>query len=73
MSDNSIVTFEQLQEMTGFNQKGAIKRHLMTSGVSFFETPRSLYTTVELLNSAGGLVQNINPEVEEAVVFISKV
>ena len=69
MSDNSIIAFEQLQKITGFEQKAAIKRHLTASGVRFFETPRSLYTTVELMNAAGGLVFNPNP-VKERKEFI---
>ena len=71
MSDNSIIAFEQLQKITGFEQKGAIKRHLTASGVRFFETPRSIYTTIELLNSAGGLVQNIDKDEESEIILIS--
>ena len=69
MSDNSIIPFSQLQQVTGLIQKKAIKRHLTENGIRFFETNHSIYTTVELMNAAGGLVFNPNP-VKERKEFI---
>ena len=69
MSDNSIIAFSQLQQVTGLIQKKAIKRHLAENGIRFFETNHSIYTTVELLNAAGGLVFSLDA-VKEKKEFI---
>tara|TARA_B110000261_G_scaffold160658_1_gene200659 strand:+ start:360 stop:578 length:219 start_codon:yes stop_codon:yes gene_type:complete len=69
MSDNSIIAFSQLQQVTGLIQKKAIKRHLTENGIRFFETNSSIYTTVELMNAAGGLVLNLDT-VKERKEFI---
>tara|TARA_R110000787_G_scaffold15803_2_gene48781 strand:- start:503 stop:724 length:222 start_codon:yes stop_codon:yes gene_type:complete len=71
MSDNSLVNFKQLQALTGLSRSSAIKRHLQTNGIRFFgHKGANLYTTVELINSAGGLVYAINEQAESEQIIL---
>tara|TARA_B100000795_G_scaffold125391_1_gene93564 strand:+ start:513 stop:731 length:219 start_codon:yes stop_codon:yes gene_type:complete len=69
--NNSLVNFKQLQELTGLSRSGAIKRHLNLNGIRFFgHKGTNIYTTVELINSAGGLVYSVNEEVQPEQIIL---
>tara|TARA_B100000795_G_scaffold91542_2_gene66799 strand:- start:352 stop:567 length:216 start_codon:yes stop_codon:yes gene_type:complete len=68
---NSLVDFKQLQQITGLSRSSAIRRHLQLNGIRFFGHKGSnIYTTIELINSAGGLVQNVTVETEQELLIL---
>lgn len=67
----SLVDFKQLQHITGLSRSSAIRRHLQLNGIRFFGHKGSnIYTTIELINSAGGLVQNVTVETEQELLIL---
>ena len=67
----SLVDFKQLQHITGLSRSSAIRRHLQLNGIRFFgHKGTNIYTTIELINSAGGLVQNVTVETEQELLIL---
>lgn len=52
-----ILTTENLQEITGYDRPRDVERCLRDQGVRFFKGRNGPWTTVDLVNAAGGLVQ----------------
>lgn len=53
-----VITQEVLQEATGYQRQGDIEKVLQASGIKFFPGKGGrIWTTIELINAAGGLTQ----------------
>jgi len=56
MSDNAgILTFEDLKRITGYGRRADVERTLHEQGIRVFRGRAGPWTTVDLINQAGGL------------------
>lgn len=51
----SVVTYKELQKITGYNRPSYVENCLKKQGVRFFYSKDGVWTTDELLNAAKGL------------------
>lgn len=49
-----LVTFESLKAVTGYERRSDIERSLQSQGIRFFYGRNGLWTTLTLINRAGG-------------------
>ena len=52
---SAIITFEQLQTATGYDQPAAVERCLRKNGIAYLYGRNGIYTTIDALNVAMGL------------------
>ncbi|MCB1606071.1 MAG: hypothetical protein KDI71_03705 [Xanthomonadales bacterium] len=57
-----VLTFNQLQEATGYQRLSDVERCLKDQGIRFFRGKGGIWTTIELVNAAGGLTPNAAAE-----------
>ncbi|HEJ6164829.1 TPA: hypothetical protein SL829_002159 [Pseudomonas aeruginosa] len=50
-----VLTFEDLKRITGYSRRADVERALAEQGVRLFRGRLGPWTTVELINQAGGL------------------
>ena len=50
-----ILTFQDLQSITGYNRRADVERILLDQGVRIFRGRTGPWTTLELINQAGGI------------------
>ncbi|MDK4198610.1 hypothetical protein QKY98_05690 [Pseudomonas sp. HR1] len=50
-----ILTFQDLQSITGYNRRADVERILLDQGVRIFRGRTGPWTTLELINQAGGV------------------
>lgn len=50
-----ILTFQDLQSITGYNRRADVERILLDQGVRLFRGRTGPWTTLELINQAGGV------------------
>lgn len=50
-----ILTFQDLQSITGYNRRADVERILLGEGVRIFRGRTGPWTTLELINQAGGV------------------
>lgn len=50
-----ILTFQDLQSITGYNRRADVERILLEQGVRIFRGRTGPWTTLELINQAGGV------------------
>jgi hypothetical protein len=56
---NTVVTFPQLCEITGYERSGDVERCLRAQGIRMFKGKGGVpWTTIDLINAAGGLLHN---------------
>lgn len=56
MSDNAgVLTFEDLKRITGYGRRADVERTLIAQGIRVFRGRAGPWTTVDLINQAGGL------------------
>ncbi|HBO3767522.1 DUF4224 domain-containing protein [Pseudomonas aeruginosa] len=51
----TILTFEDLQQLTGYTKRSGVEQALRKQGIRWFWGRHGPWTTVELINQAGGL------------------
>ena len=49
------IGYEELKERTGYQRRGDVERCLKDQGIRFFIGRAGVWTTVDLVNAAGGL------------------
>ena len=49
------IDYEELKELTGYQRRGDVERCLKDQGIRFFIGRAGVWTTVDLVNAAGGL------------------
>jgi len=54
--NSNILTFEELQKLTHCERMGDVQRHLEKDGIRYFHGRKSIWTTISLVNAAGGIV-----------------
>jgi len=52
----NVLTFSDLQEITHCQRVGDVKRALDENGIRYFSGKQSVWTTIALVNAAGGIV-----------------
>lgn len=50
-----LVPFESLRVLTGYERRSDIERSLQSQGIRFFYGRHGLWTTLSLINHAGGI------------------
>jgi hypothetical protein len=55
MSAAKVLEFEELQRITGYTRRADVERALRGEGIRIFLGRRGPWTTVDLVNQAGGL------------------
>lgn len=55
MGTDRILSFDDLQRITQYQRRSDVERCLRDQGIPLFYGRRGLWTTVELINQAGGL------------------
>lgn len=66
MTNQNVLKFDDLQELTGYERAGDVERVLQKSGIRYFHGRKGCWTTLALVNAAGGIVgdkQMDNPEI----------
>ncbi len=53
---SNIIGAEQLHSITGINQDRALERYLEQSNIRYFPSKNGPWTTIGLIEAAGGLV-----------------
>lgn len=64
MTHPSILTCEDLREITGYQRSADIERCLVEQGIKVFRGRLGPWTTIDLINYAGGLRTNIDNDDE---------
>lgn len=57
MSAAQVLEFEDLQRVTGYTRRSDVERALRSQGIRVFHGRKGPWTTVALVNQAGGLNQ----------------
>lgn len=55
MSAARVLEFEDLQRMTGYRRRSDVERTLRAQGIKTFVGRKGPWTTLDLINQAGGL------------------
>lgn len=55
MSAASVLEFEELKRITGYSRRADVERALRSQGIRIFIGRKGPWTTVDLVNQAGGL------------------
>lgn len=56
MSNERIILPDDLSHITGYERPGDVERCLRTQGVRYFTGKDGPWTTIDLINAAGGLL-----------------
>jgi hypothetical protein len=51
---SGLVNFESLKALTGYERRSDIERSLQSQGIRYFYSRYGLWTTITLINHAGG-------------------
>lgn len=54
----NILTLEDLKVCTGYDRPGDIEKHLRDKGIHCFRSSKGIWTTVAMVNAAGGILPN---------------
>lgn len=55
MSAARVLEFEELQRITGYTRRAEVERTLRSQGIKIFAGRNGPWTTVDLINQAGGI------------------
>jgi len=55
MSAARVLEFEDLQRVTGYSRRADVEKALRSQGIRIFSGRKGPWTTVDLINQAGGL------------------
>ncbi|MBY5985753.1 DUF4224 domain-containing protein [Halomonas sp. DP5Y7-2] len=62
MSHQAVLSCEDLKQITGYQRPGDVARCLREQGVRVFNGRSGPWTTIDLINQAGGFVQQANDD-----------
>lgn len=57
-----VLLFADLQAATGFDRRADVERYLRKSRIRFFPARDGVWTTIDLVNAAGGIKSAANDE-----------
>ncbi|MDR5887518.1 DUF4224 domain-containing protein [Vreelandella janggokensis] len=66
MGTNTVLSCEDLKQITGYQRPGDVARCLRDQGVQVFQGRLGPWTTIELINQAGGLTPASSNDTLEA-------
>ena len=56
---SSLIKFKELQSITGYERPSDVESALINQGIKVFRgKSKTVWTTIELINAAGGIVRN---------------
>lgn len=55
---SEIITAEDLQQVTGYTRVADVERCLQKNNIRYFHSRRGVWTTLSLINAAGGILPN---------------
>lgn len=58
---NGVLTFVDLQRITGYSRRSDVEKALIEQGIRFFRGRLGPWTTLEMINRAGG----VKPAIQE--------
>lgn len=58
MTNQNVLKFDDLKELTGYERAGDVERILKESGIRYFPSRKGCWTTLALVNAAGGIVND---------------
>lgn len=64
MNEN-ILTAKDLQQATGYERMGDVERCLRDNQIKYFHGRKGIWTTVAMVNAAGGILPNQPAENQE--------
>lgn len=56
MTNQNVITFEDLKIVTGYERAGDVEKCLQRDGIRYFTNRKGVWTTLALVNAAGGIV-----------------
>ncbi|MBY5969886.1 DUF4224 domain-containing protein [Halomonas denitrificans] len=62
MNTSTVLSCEDLKQITGYQRPGDVARCLREQGVRVFNGRSGPWTTIDLINQAGGMVQQGNED-----------
>ncbi len=68
MSAARVLEFEDLQRVTGYQRRSDVERALRSQGIKIFVGRKGPWTTVDLVNQAGGLKPAGNDNYEADII-----
>jgi hypothetical protein len=65
MSNSNVLTITELIEITGYDRGGDVKKCLESQGIRTFRGKNGVWTTLSLVNAAGGIVNGQQQDDQE--------
>ncbi|WP_323600757.1 hypothetical protein [Pseudomonas putida] len=65
---NNVLSFEDLQRITGYQRRSDVERSLIQQGIRMFRGKSGPWTTIDLINHAGGVGPG-RPELYDANIL----
>lgn len=60
MSAAKVLEFDELQRITGYTRRADVEKTLRAQGIKIFVGKKGPWTTIDLVNQAGGLRESGN-------------
>ena len=62
MSNNNILSIDDLKQATGYERHGDVEKCLRDNDIRFFRSKKGVWTTLALVNAAGGIMVGQQPD-----------
>lgn len=63
--NTNILTTDDLKIATGYDRQADIEKHLRENNIRYFRSRRGVWTTISLVNAAGGILPGQPQENQE--------
>ena len=68
MSNSNVLTTEDLAAATNYPGPGLIEKCLQRNSIKYFNGKDGPWTTLGLVEAAGGIVRGVEPDEEELII-----
>lgn len=68
MSTEKVLEFEDLQRVTGYTRRSDVERALRGAGIKVFQGRKGPWTTIDLVNQAGGLAPGNQEQYDAGII-----
>jgi hypothetical protein len=68
MSAAQVLEFDELQRITGYSRRSDVERTLRSQGIKIFLGRKGPWTTIDLVNQAGGIKADTVEKYEADIV-----
>ena len=65
----SVLSTDALKDITGYERAGDVERCLKKQGIRIFYGRNGPWTTLDLINAAGGIIDNRSQQFEKACLL----